>query len=127
MDSVNKKGASVLDVVMDRADRAADQRSSQSSKATRFVKILVEKGAQVNISEERRIKERLKRLYVKDKIILRPSPLMQAVGAGNEDLVASLIEAGADVNYVGQNNRDALSLAIVNFGKLFLSWCADYP
>ena len=52
---------------------------------------------------------------------------MQAVGAGNEDLVAFLIEAGADVNYVGQNNRDALSLAIVNFGKLFLSWCADYP
>ena len=119
-DGVNKKGASVLDVVM---DTVLDRWSGQSSDVTRFVKILVEKGAQVNLDDERSILEFYEYLdrdqEVQQKITLRESPLMKAVQFRDEELVAYLIEAGADVNYVGQNSIDALGLCAVDYGKIF--------
>ena len=73
-DSVNKKGASVLDVVM---DTVLDRWSGKSSNVTRFVKILVEKGAQVNLDDERSILEFYEYLdrdhEVQQKITLRES------------------------------------------------------
>ena len=44
---------------------------------------------------------------------------MKAVQSRDEELVAYLIEAGADVNYVGQNSKDALGLCAVDYGKIF--------
>ena len=87
------------------------------------LKILVENGAQVNLDDERSILEFYEYLdrdqEVQQKITLRESPLMKAVQSRDEELVAYLIEAGADMNYVGENSIDALGLCTVDNGKIF--------
>ena len=133
IDYINNAGDTVLDVVM---DRVADKQNEPSSNVTRFVKCLIENGIEVNIGEERsnvtqqmlgfatpnmRAGIMYQREFVHvlmEKTARKESPLMKAVKARHEDITKLLINAGADVNYVGPNDNDALHFCILGSGKI---------
>ena len=133
--AINVAGMSILDAML---DRLTDKECRLCNDATRFVKTLIENGAEVNVTEERAIitqqvikqicpnsiqaiinmKMNRPQLILETTTIKRESPLMKAVRARHEEITKVLIDAGADVNYVGTDDNDALSLCIAEQGKI---------
>ena len=114
IDSINTMGASVLDLVMD----VVVERTQDSLHVTRFVKNLIDNGLQINVTLERSSIQ--KHVYgvpshsmfemCRGDMAKRDSLLMKAIRARHEPIAKILIDSGADVNYVGTNGNDALSL-----------------
>ena len=130
IDCVNIQGISVLDVLV---DRVIDGNRGLDSYISTFIEYIIQHGVQLNIPRNRSFRtERIYNLpaeslmlhgYRPDLIRMREttvkleSPLLKAVRAGQEDLVQLLLDHGADVNYVGPGDEDALNVGLSHYSK----------
>lgn len=90
-----------------------------------YIKILLNKGANPNIIGSKRMSsfdlvchkgeyilfQLLLPYSVINPLIQIKSPLMHACFNGNMDIIETLVELGADINYIGPNNITALLIA----------------